>query len=359
MTGSAIERILALARWAPSGDNAQPWRFEMTSDRDLIIHAHDTRDHCLYDLCGHASQLSVGALLETIAIAASAEGMEVQFKRCPEAKDTEPRFVLHFQEREQGTVDPLYFAIQRRAVQRRWMPVRRLNRTEKSRLEEAAGQGFRIHWFESVEQRIAVGALMFQTGRIRYSIPEAFHTHQRVIEWKASHSPNRIPDRSLGISTLQLAIMQLAMKSWHNMQLFNRFFASAWTTPLQLDFLPALACGAHFAMLADSEPSGIDDYVKAGRAVQRVWLAATSLGLWQQPEMVPLIFAEYSRSGTTFTGVPEKQAASDNIRQRLTRLLGHDAPKTVWLARIGGGKGPKARATRLSLEELLLAQSPD
>ena len=66
--------ILDAARWAPSGDNTQPWRFEVISDRKLIVHGHDTRDHCVYDLEGEASQISLGCLLETMAIAASAYG---------------------------------------------------------------------------------------------------------------------------------------------------------------------------------------------------------------------------------------------------------------------------------------------
>ncbi|SFU47558.1 nitroreductase family protein [Nitrosospira multiformis] len=65
-----IANILQLARWAPSGDNTQPWRFEIIDDCHLIIHAFDTRDHCVYDLDGHPSQISLGALLETLSIAA-------------------------------------------------------------------------------------------------------------------------------------------------------------------------------------------------------------------------------------------------------------------------------------------------
>ncbi len=42
--------ILDLARWAPSGDNTQPWRFEVRADGTIAIHGFDTRDHVIYDL---------------------------------------------------------------------------------------------------------------------------------------------------------------------------------------------------------------------------------------------------------------------------------------------------------------------
>ena len=37
MTGSSIEALLDLARWAPSGDNSQPWRFIVQGDRAVEI----------------------------------------------------------------------------------------------------------------------------------------------------------------------------------------------------------------------------------------------------------------------------------------------------------------------------------
>ena len=54
---SAIEQILELARWAPSGDNTQPWRFEIADAQSLVVHGFDTREHCVYDLDGRPSQM--------------------------------------------------------------------------------------------------------------------------------------------------------------------------------------------------------------------------------------------------------------------------------------------------------------
>ncbi len=354
MSQRALECILDLARWAPSGDNTQPWRFEITSDRTVVVHGHDTRDTCVYDLHGHASQLSIGALLETIVIAASAAHWQVDISRDTSATEDRPRFALCFSYDEATTAHPLLAEIPRRAVQRRWMSTRRLSRVEKHVLELAASPGYRIRWFETPMERFTVGQLMFDCGRIRYAIPEAFATHQSVIAWDTRHSTDRIPDRALGVSPLQLKGMRLAMKSWKHMQLANRLLAAGWTTPIQMDLLPALACGAHFVIVADTAPSGIDDYVEAGRAVQRVWLTATSLGLWQQPEMVPLIFSEYVRSGTRFTRLVDKQDAALGVHEALNSLLGDEGGRAVWMARIGSGAPPQARAIRLPLEQLLL-----
>ena len=73
MNRETLSNILDLARWSPSGDNTQPWRFEILDDKRIAIHGYDTREHVLYDLDGHASYMSHGALLETLRLAACIE----------------------------------------------------------------------------------------------------------------------------------------------------------------------------------------------------------------------------------------------------------------------------------------------
>ena len=86
-TTNVVRQILDLARWAPSGDNTQPWRFEIRSDSEILVHGYDTRDHCVYDLDGWASQLSHGALLETLALAATRFGCRAQTSIANEHED--------------------------------------------------------------------------------------------------------------------------------------------------------------------------------------------------------------------------------------------------------------------------------
>src|SRR6187402_2826174 len=95
---STIEQILDLARWAPSGDNTQPWRFEIVDAMHVVVHGFDTRDHCVYDLDGHPSQISIGALLETIVIAASQHGLRADITRRKQSPDSKPTFEVGFVE---------------------------------------------------------------------------------------------------------------------------------------------------------------------------------------------------------------------------------------------------------------------
>jgi hypothetical protein len=151
---ATLEQILDLARWAPSGDNTQPWRFQVLDSRRLVVHGHDTRDHCVYDLDGHPSQMSIGALLETMAIAASTFGLAMRAARNMDTPDARPTISVDFVPSPGLPADPLADAILPRAVQRRALSRRPLTVTEKATLTTALPDGYRVHWLEG-RQRVA------------------------------------------------------------------------------------------------------------------------------------------------------------------------------------------------------------
>src|SRR5690349_23271938 len=123
---TVIESILERARWAPSGDNSQPWRFEILSDTQVAVHAFDTRHHCVYDIDGEASQLAVGALLETMRICATAHGRRMRSARRPDAPDEHPVIDVWFDDDPAVVPDPLDQAVTVRSVQRKPLRTRAL-----------------------------------------------------------------------------------------------------------------------------------------------------------------------------------------------------------------------------------------
>jgi len=102
------------------------------------------------------------------------------------------------------------------------------------------------------------------------------------------------------------------------------------------------------------EPSvTLEDRLRAGAAVQRFWLTATSLGLQLQPQYTPLVFAGYARKGLAFTTVAAARRRAASVAARLAALLSpQHAERAVFLGRIGYGPAPTARSMRLPLERL-------
>jgi nitroreductase len=350
---SVVEQILELARWAPSGDNSQPWRFEVVSQEHVVVHAFDTRRHCVYDLEGHASQLAVGALLETMRIAASEHARALTFEHRPASREEAPVFDVRIEPAPGVAVDPLHAFVRQRSVQRKPLSTRPLEPASKQRLEGALGDGFSVIWFETKAARRRLAWLAAHSAKIRLTIPEAYAVHREIIEWNVRYSEERVPDQALGADALTLRSMRWALASWPRVQRMNRWFGGTLAPRLQLDLVPGLRCAAHFAIIAHEPSATLEDRLRAGAAVQRFWLTAAALGLQLQPQHTPLVFADYARKNLAFTSVAAARRRAASVAGRLASLLApQPADQAVFLGRIGHGPAPTARSVRLPLERL-------
>ncbi|HBZ05170.1 MAG TPA: molybdopterin biosynthesis protein MoeY [Massilia sp.] len=350
---STMERILDLARWAPSGDNMQTWRFEIAAPDHLVVHAYDTRDHCVYDLDGHPSQIAFGTLLETIAIAASAHGLRADIARRPAGRETHPEFDVRFMADPAIKPSPLLGAIEERRVQRRPMKTTPLSAEHKRLLEQTVGPEYTLTWLERRDQKWQAAKLMYNNARLRLTMPEAFETHRSIIDWENRvESPDKVPANALGVDAMTLHLMKWAMVSWRRMSTMNTLMGT-WAPRLQMDLAPGMACAAHFVLKAKRAPASIDDYVAAGRALQRFWLTMTTLGLYMQPEMTPLIFSKYARENTRFTANARLEQAARDLQRQTEALIFDGAGHPVYMGRMGYGPRPSSRSVRRPVAELM------
>ena len=348
-----VEQVLDLARWAPSGDNAQPWRFEIVDGSRFVIHGRDTRDHCIYDLDGRPSQLALGALIETAAIAASRFGLGLQARRRTEGDVARPTFDVELLPVPGLAADALWRFIPERSVQRRPLSRQALSGAQREALQAAVGPAYELVCFEGA-RRWSWARLLWANAGLRLRLPEAFETHRSVIEWGARFSRTRLPDQALGVDGLTLAVMRTAMADWQRIRFMNRWLGGTLMPRLLMDLLPALACAAHIALIARAPVVTVDDHVTSGRAVQRFWLQATQLGLQHQPAATPLVFARYLREGQHFTADAQELRLAQTLALRLDDLLGGRSDQTVWLGRIGLGPAAESRSVRLRLGDLLI-----
>lgn len=353
LVASPLHQILDLARWAPSGDNTQPWRFELLGDACFVIHGFDTRDHCVYDLDGRPSQMSLGALIETICIAATAFGLRAEVRRRMAMPETLPTFDVTLAVDASVAPSALVTAIPLRSVNRRPYSPKRLTADQKTALERSLDDGYRLVWLESLSERWRTARLMFANAELRLTTEEAYRVHRDIIHWRRRYSPDRVPDQALGADPLTLKLMRFVMRDWHRVRFFNRFLAGTWAPRLQMDLLPGLMCGAHFVLVRNQPPASIDDHVDAGRNVQRLWLTATSLGLMHQPEVTPLIFSRYVRDRQAFSASASSIALADALAMQTLELIGPGLDNAVWIGRLGAAPAAAARSTRQSLNKLI------
>lgn len=356
-----IEKILDLARWAPSGDNSQPWRFEVKGEDAVTLHIQDQSDWDLYDYDGgRPSLLSTGALLETLRIAASDFGKMIWWDyRSPDRGQTGPRRHLidvTLQPAPGTPADPLLPTVTERSVDRRPYGLAPLTAGQKEALEAAVAPDFTLEWFESRQARWRFAKMNGQASDIRLRLRQAYEVHRKMIDWDRSLSPGGIPAGAIGLDAGTLKIMRWAMADWSRLDRLNRVLGTL-SARLQLDYLPGLFCAAHFALKAKAPLKSPQDLLKAGGALQRFWLAATDLGLALQPGMAAMIFAHHGENTPDLFADERQRAQARGLARELADLVGrNENEELVFLGRLGKAKraGVPSRSIRRPLEELLL-----
>ena len=228
-------------------------------------------------------------------------GFKTEFQLRENIPETQPTIDVTLTEDSAINPDPLFSYLPIRSVQRRPLKTTPLSAQQKKALEQSVGNFYTVQWLEGWKNRWQAALLMFNNGKLRLTLPEAFPTHSTVIEWNARFSDDKIPDQAVGLDPVATWLMKWAVKSWKRVTFLNTYLAGTLLPRIELDLLPGISCAAHFALVAKDKPQGIQDHLNTGRAVQRFWLTATQLDLQLQPEMTPLIFSGYIREKLVFT----------------------------------------------------------
>lgn len=348
-------KILDLARWAPSGDNTQPWRFEIIADDHVAIHGFDTRDHVIYDFQGHASHMAHGALLETLEVAASSFGLRAKWCLRVGQPDTAPIYDVKLLPEAGLAESSLLPYIQTRMVQRRSMRTTPLTDMQRAALTASVGPDFELQSFEGLGQRFAVAKLLWRYAHIRLTCPEAFEVHRNIIEWGARFSADRIPERAVGVDPATAKLMKWVMQSWGRVDFFNRYLMGTIAPRLQLDLMPGIGCAAHLLLKPRRVPVGVEGYVHAGVAMQRLWLTAAAQDLHLQPLMTPVIFRWYVRAGQSISSAAKVDAAAAGLADDFERLASVTSDEPfAFFCRVGRCAVPTSRSVRKDLADLMI-----
>ncbi len=351
-----VEHILNLARWAPSGDNIQPWRFEIVSDFQVRIQCDLTANDSVYEFDNaRPTRLALGMLLETMKIAATRFGWAGQW--ITGERDGRITVEYYFRAVKDVAADPLADFIPVRSTDRRRYRQLKLSEEQKAVLADALGPDLTVRWFESVRERTRIARLSSKATAIRLTIPECHTVHQKIIDWSSHFSRSGIPAAAVGLDPATTILMKWLMKDWRRMKFMNRTLGGALLAAFQLDVIPGLLNAAQFSIHRTSGltgPEALDDILRTGAALQRFWLTAARYGLVLQPNFAPLCFAHYGRTGHEFTADPRQMEKAGNVAALLERTVGGEQGNPVFLGRIGYPlhRSAPARSLRLSLDRL-------
>jgi len=372
-----IVKILDLARWAPSGDNSQPWRFERTGKNTVRVRIAIDRDNPYEYNNGQPTVLSGGFLLETMSIAASRYGRSLDW--CLEAvEDDEIRIHVVLPQIDGVTEDPLCDQIKTRSVDRRPYRPTPLTAGHITKLEDALGPYLQAIWLTSLRERWQCARLNSAASHIRLSMPETYPIHRDLIHWHERFDKKGIPADAIGVDPLLKRVMRWAMQSQSRLDFMNRYLMGTLAPRMQLDLLPGLF-SAGFCLIRHQDPafrvpqphptngpqlSSISTLISTGRRLQRFWLTASSLGIAMQPLLAPLAFSHYANTNTPFTAKHPLMRYAQRSAGGLSELLKYRAHsqtdstsahgEPIFFARLGyPGRPTTARSVRFDIQTKL------
>lgn len=353
-TSESLRFILQAGASAPSADNSQPWRFDCFEGRiDLLIDR--ARTGLFFDANGAATLMSAGAAAENMRLAADSLGLAATLRKSNSFADTGLVASLYLQQGA-STGDPLAEVICRRMTHRGlYERSRTVPPAAREAMENALWPlpGSRIHWGDSPTARRDLTQAAFGADLVRYTHPVIHKDFHETLRFGADaiRRPDGLAEETLGIEKPLTFPLRL-LSPWPVAGFFNRLglhYFMAWRgcwLPMQTaPEIGALIC--HDTM----------DYFDAGRALERVWLAATDAGLAFQPMgALPLLLVRlHELQGKGLKPHHQQRLRElDRLWRRACRpQIDSSQERLIMIFRTGYAKKPAPRSHRRPLEEFL------
>jgi nitroreductase len=351
ITNNVIRRLIESAILAPSGENSQPWQFNVRGNRIDVFNVPE-RDLSLYNWEQRASYMANGAAIENIVMAAGEAGLRAEVQFFPDR--SQPEFVGSV-ELYPGEVrhDPLFASLGDRCTNRK--------RYKKEPLSDELAADL-LHSTQTINGTAAY--LTTDPGNIRRlgkvgSINEYLmfgnedlHTFFfRHVSWTKEEDQRK--KKGFFIDTLELSpperMVFRLMKSWP-LTSFLGNFGLVNMIRMQNTGLYSSAGGFGILTIRDDQP---ESFAELGRAMQRLWLTATRHGLSLQPMGGVLFFMCRLRAGSAESFTRKQAEAVRDGYQTIEKIFGVKSGEIVgFMYRTGFSEKPTARAIRFSVDEV-------
>jgi len=342
-----IKNILKYAVNAPSGNNSQPWRFEVSGNK-IYIYNLSARDRTPYNFRQRGSYFAHGALIENIEVVSSHYGYEVRFELFPDNNNPELISVITL-EKTGVNESPLYEYLAHRATNRRNYKITPLKNEHREIILNTAKE-FNAGDFVLIEDREKIKLLSLYLGLHERLIFENHMIHDIVfsrILWSAKEAEKirmgldiktKFPD----MPPFMLFFMRL-FGVWFFIKIINKIgFAK------KIHSQSAESCTAVSgicAILIDSNSN--KNFLMAGRLFQRIWLSATMMGLSIQPVTgIPYLARRISAGesgGFSQNQINMIQKANENINN----ILDIKNKSIAMIFRIGYANKPPVKTLKL------------
>lgn len=356
LTTTQLNFLVTAANLAPSGGNSQPWKWHY-KDRILHLFYDKISSEAFLDYNDTSSLISLGAAIENLLLTAEQEGLSVHWTY---STSDFPTHIAAFsfekaEIRKSERSNTLAAQISNRHTNRKKSIRTVMTPEEIGYLSGVVNDipGTTIEWLFDEDKQRVIGEIIAETDLMRFFTPDA---HYDFVHKEMRWSPAEVETRKdgIGVHTLDLGMNDLI-----GLRLLKDTKA--------IDFLKKINGGTVFKKVSLTQmttASGVGlvtmpgtsdkDYLEGGRAVERLWLAAASLGYQMHPLSVPLAFFYRNIHGKGIGLDQNTSVHLNQLREKFTGIFNTDDQKgEIFLFRLFKSTDSEFRTIRKPTKETL------
>jgi hypothetical protein len=335
-------QLLQTAVFAPSGDNLQPWKFELNGNVLSVLVAPE-KDPTLYNYKQRAAYISHGALIQNISICANQAGLNAEIKYFPERSNPLLTAKIAFSP-GQPQADPLYEFISKRHTNRKPYSDQILISDQKQNLLETIQNPVQVVLIEHADEKTKAAEALCQGDRMIFenkTIHDFLFGHIRWNDAEVMQTKDGFNFKAMELAPPQRAAFRL-FRSWPIMKFFNKLGFPKIAVKSNLPLYSKVSALVGF-LIPDYEPL---TFIRLGESLQKFWLTAASMGLSAHPLTgVPLLYQKIAEHNA-------KELSAEQIKiiqgsyGMLAGLLGATETIIGFFLRLGFAEAPTGTSPR-------------
>ncbi|ACN15119.1 putative dinucleotide-utilizing biosynthesis family protein (molybdopterin and thiamine biosynthesis family protein) [Desulforapulum autotrophicum HRM2] len=350
-----IDYILRAGIQAPSGDNAQPWRFA-SNENQIFLYLNRDKDRSFFNVRQIASIISCGCVLENMRIAASAFGLQAEIKYLPDSSNSDLMAAVSLTQ-EECPKDKLADEIwkrhtNRKPYNRKFVPDSVLESLHKT-IDSIPGA--KLHFITKPDDLKKLAKIIYQVDQIRTE-HRPLHEHLmemiRFTDHDALAKKDGFPLKNLEAGVAGELFLK-ATRLWAVMNIVNKTGLGRMVAVQSYKGILDSSGVALFTVDGQEDK----DFLKGGQALERTWLTLTSQGLDMQPmTAVTLFYLRWILNGKD-EFQRKHQKVLEGIEKKYSSLFaGFDFKKEsqVMLFRFGYGEPIKCRTLRMETPAMIV-----
>lgn len=350
-----FQYLIKAAIQAPSGDNAQPWKFSYEGNK-IHVYLDREKDQSFFNVEQTASIISCGAAIENITVAAKSLHLEADITLLPSDGKDNLMATIRFTYTDHCDAILLKH-IWKRQTNRRFFEKKSISNPVINQLSKVIEnfENIKLHFINDASGMNKVAEMIFDVDRIRSEFkPLHEHLHQMIRYTKEDAEEKRdgLPLKNLEAGLPGETILKLT-KPWSVMNIANK--AGLGKMIAHISKQGILNSGG--VALLTAPGTDTKDYLNGGMALERIWLTLARKGIFLQPmTAVTLFWNRWNKEGKK-NFLDTHQARLPQIWENYKNIfpdVDFEKEGHIMLFRIGYGKEIRFNTYRKDINEFLI-----